>query len=169
MKLLVLSLTCLLIIYSNSAIQAASEMERESLHGIATVYVVVSTSERTVKYGLSSTLIQTDVELRLRKAGIRVLTQEEWATEDTRRDSMLNVVVGTIDIASASLACMIHITLQQFVQLLRKTNIRTPATTWDTVTIGIISAEKAQDHIREKIADGVDEFLNDYLAENPRK
>src|SRR5690349_8518843 len=55
-----------------------TEYSRKSLKGIDGVHVVVETLADAVKQdGLSAQDIQTDVELKLRLAGIKVLTQKE--------------------------------------------------------------------------------------------
>src|SRR5262245_56922519 len=51
---------------------------RESLRGLKGVNVLIEDLEAEVERdGMSKDQIQTDVELRLRKAGIRVLTEQE--------------------------------------------------------------------------------------------
>jgi hypothetical protein len=59
--------------------QSNDPVEKESLKGLSGVYVFLNLSDQTQ--------IRTDVEIRLRKAGIRVLTIEE-AKELARRPAL---------------------------------------------------------------------------------
>jgi hypothetical protein len=58
------------------------EYSRESLRGLRGVHVIVEVLRPAVKKGgLTEAMIRTDTELKLRLAGIRVLTQDEALKE----------------------------------------------------------------------------------------
>src|SRR5688572_26765777 len=81
-----------LLLFANVAVFAQSNdpIEKETLKGLSGVYVFLNLSEDSAsleKDGLTETQIRTDVEIRLRKAGIRVLTIEE-AKELARRPAL---------------------------------------------------------------------------------
>jgi hypothetical protein len=68
----------LLLLTSTGAQGLDTEFERATLRGLNGVQVVVEDmAPDIVRDGLTRQQLQTDVELRLRKAGIRVLTAEE--------------------------------------------------------------------------------------------
>ena len=63
-----------------SRAQSNDPLERETLKGLSGVNVFVNLTEDRPSLesdGLTKSQIQTDIEIRLRKAGIRVLTLEE--------------------------------------------------------------------------------------------
>ena len=58
--------------------QTATASERETLRGLVGVKVIIGElSELAKQFGFTKTQIQTDVELWLRQAGIKVLTEKE--------------------------------------------------------------------------------------------
>src|SRR5262245_50071404 len=68
----------LLLVTSTGAQGVDTEEDRASLRGLHGVRVVVEAMEPNIERdGLTRQQILTDVELRLRKSGIRVLTREE--------------------------------------------------------------------------------------------
>jgi hypothetical protein len=68
----------LLLLASTGAQGGDTEGERATLRGLDGVQVVVEDLQPDVeRNGLTRQQLQTDVELRLRKAGIRVLTEQE--------------------------------------------------------------------------------------------
>src|SRR5208282_415483 len=68
--------------------------KQEALVGLKGVYVYVDKMDpQTERLGLTQDQIKTDVELRLRKAGVRILTKEEWL--ETSERPYLWVNVGT--------------------------------------------------------------------------
>ena len=61
------------------SISLALTLEQMPLRGLKAVYVSVADIIPEVEHlGLTKDQIKTDVQLRLRKAGIRVLTEKEW-------------------------------------------------------------------------------------------
>ena len=76
MRARLLALTSLLLIPVPCG---AADPEAESLRGLSGVNVLVENlSDSAKRAGLEKNSIQTDVELKLRLAGIKVLTDEEW-------------------------------------------------------------------------------------------
>jgi len=43
------------------------------------------------------------------------------------------------------------------------------ATTWETGWVAVIDKPRLVGEVREKLKDRVDEFINDYLAANPKE
>jgi hypothetical protein len=116
--------------------------------------------------GLSTGQIQTDVELRLRKAGIRLTTPK---SSDEPAYPQVNVSVRILKSSSGIYAFSVRI------QLLTLVNVNIDqgksrlmfASVWETGTIGTVGQAKLRD-LRGIVGDLVDEFINDYLAENPK-
>ena len=112
--------------------------------------------------------LQTDVELRLRQNGIKVLSEEEKSLTLGMPSLYVRVSVMIND-KSQLVVYSISLQLQQNVLLLRDpTKICPGASTWDTGSFGTVGESKIGT-MREDIKDKVDEFINDYLAVNPKK
>ena len=130
-----------------------------TLRGLQAIGVVVEglTSEGR-RTGLTSQQIKTEVELQLRKVGIRV-------DESVREFVYVNVNIveaGDIDHFVYSL----ELSVEQPVTFERDSSSLV-AITWTQGYVGIISQERARNTIRESIHYLVDIFINDYLAVNP--
>lgn len=145
----------------------AFDAERESLRGVRAISVLVESLPDDIEgYGLTKSQIQTDVELRLRKAGIRVLTEEETSPGSPRlyvnvNALKTNTIPPTIPIYGV---CAIV----QFYQLvsLTKDGSRHLGVTWGKHQMGIFREIRSS---REHLGNLVDEFINDYLTVNPKK
>ena len=116
--------------------------------------------------GLSTSQIKTDVELRLRKAGIRLTTPK---SSDEPAYPQVYVSVRTLKSSSGIYAFSVRIQLLTLVNMnLEQSKPRLMfASVWETGTIGTVGQSKLRD-LRSIVGDLVDEFINDYLAENPK-
>jgi len=147
--------------------------ERETLRGLKGVFVLIEyLKEDVAKAGLTDTILQTGVELKLRKAGIRVLTEDEWFLTQGR--PYLYVRVRTILIKGIQIwgthqhsGFIYGVTVQfnQDVILSRNRSISSSAGTWGNSWIGTVIHLR---NVRVVISDLVDKFMNDYLAVNPK-
>ncbi len=138
---------------------------KDTLAGLSGVWIVVAPINPEVeKYGLSERTFQTDVELQLRRNGLKVLSSDEriatpgrpylWVEPSIAIDGQ-NYVVG------------VKIDLFQDVRLVTNPRFVLSASTWDRMFIGSGGLLHIQG-IRSKVKDIVDEFCNDYLAANPK-
>ncbi len=123
---------------------------------------VASDAERD---GLTRSQLQTDVEVRLRKAGIRVLTEGE--RQDMPGGPYLYVSVNTLKREDGIYVVSIFVDLRQKVFLARKPSFSMYKATWDMSSIGAVGAARLRT-VRTGVADIVDTFISDYLAVNPR-
>ena len=142
------------------------KFEIESLRGLKGICVVIeSLSPDIEKDGLRIENIQTDVELKLRLAGIKVLTGEERIKEPGTPFLYVNVSSSKSELGIYTFS--INIQLRQLVFLARDLDTRIFACTWIKGTIGTIGANNVVD-IRDYVKDNVDNFINDYLSVNPK-
>src|SRR3989442_2679525 len=146
---------------------AADEIGRESLKGLRAVHVVIERmSPEAERDGLPRDTIQTDVELKLRQAGITVSSKSEPPAF-----AYIYVNVNTLKAApptSGLYAYCVHVELVQGVTLARNAKVLTYAPTWRALgSVGTVVAVKLS-RVREVVRDAVDEFINDYLAVNPK-
>jgi hypothetical protein len=143
------------------------EYTRATLRGLKGVYVLVEPLRaETERAGLTKAQIQTDVELRLRKAGIRVLSEKE--RDETPGSPYLYVNVQVVETNVPLYAFSIDVALMQRVLLERDPKIRSLAETWDTASTGMVREDTLRKFPRDSLADKVDAFINAYLTENPK-
>jgi hypothetical protein len=117
--------------------------------------------------GLSREHLQRDIEVRLRQAGLRVLTISEIAKSPGA--PYLYVAVYPITGPSVDLnAYAIGLTLKQLVQLSRNPTTELFATTWEgPAPPSSLIAPRVLD-IRSRILEAVGRFIIDYEAVNPK-
>jgi len=121
----------------------------EALRGLKGVGVMVEDINPDVEqYGLTKSQAQTDVELRLRKAGIKVLTREEATKAEGAPSLYVRVdtsarsgLLGTLYDVRVQLA------LYQMVILERDPNIHIWVATWETATAGTFGAERVRNDV----------------------
>ena len=164
---LVLLLSLMVMMPPLASADSSDAYAHPTLHGLQGVGVVVERLDPDAERdGLTQEQIWTEVGLRLRTAGIRVLTREEWLK--TPGLPYLYVRVATRKTPHDFYAIAIHVELWQAVLLVRDPTSATIAPTWKTKgMIGSVGADRIRT-IREAVGGDVDEFIKDYLAMNPR-
>jgi hypothetical protein len=152
-------------------IAAQEDSERRSLRGLQGIRVVIegmgSTAER---HGLTTTQVRTDVELRLRQAGIRVLTFDErdFFSGDPFLYVNIHMIFGDGP-AAGLVVCNIDVELRQAVRLQRDQDIGLlGVTTWQIGSTGFMSEARLH-KLRGNLGDLIDRFINDYYAANPER
>jgi hypothetical protein len=141
------------------------ESARKSLKGLTGVYVLIEDlgPNKQEVGGLTTSQLQSDVELKLRKVGIRVLTKEEWSA--TKGSPYLYVRISPV-VQPDFYAYSIEVELKQVVVLLRAP-IYVSGATWSTGSAGSVGKTNFVKGLRDSVGDLIDQFINDYLAVNP--
>ncbi len=140
--------------------------EQKALVGLQGVRVSAEFVEpEAERLGLTKAQIQTDVELRLRKAGVRIITEEEWLKKP---GGFLYVAVDTQFREDPPI--VVYSIRVEFKELVRPTRGGDTllASTWLRGGMGSVGKSKIA-MIRGALGDQVDQFINDYLAANPKK
>ena len=150
------------------SVASDDEHARRSLVGLTGVHVIVEPLTPEVeRQGLTRIAIQTDAELRLRKAGIRVFTDEEFAKD---LDAPFLGLAATISTESGSWGVSQFVDLYQGVILQRNPSVSLGAITWGVERVnGHALPSYVARLARDVFNDMVDQFINAYLAMNPRK
>ncbi len=143
--------------------------EVRSLVGVKGIYVTITDlNEDTKSAGLTKEQLKTDVELKLRLAGIKVNSQPEWLS--SKHEGLFLVTIATdSDDDSPSIAYTVAVELSQRRKLLRRPYARVFAPTWGRGTVGKCLKNEFPEEARQAVKDHVDEFINDYLTANPKK
>ena len=148
--------------------QGDDEYSRKTLAGLTGIYVLVEhLSDEAQRDGLDTTQIRTDVELKLRQAGISVLTQQEWLA--TAAAPYLYVNVQVIKNPAHVYAFSADVELRQRVTLVRNPSTLILAPTWSATGIIGTAGSQRLASVREDVRDLTDQFINAYLAANPKR
>lgn len=138
------------------------------LAGLSGVFVAVEEIRADAERdGLFRSTLQTDVELKLRQAGVRVLTEAEASATPGR--PWLYLTVATYRGRENIYAYSIRLALLERAIPVRNPTISLGALTWRaTGKLGLVGAENLS-QLREPIRDTVDQFINAYLEANPKR
>jgi hypothetical protein len=152
----------LITVISPTARAQDTEQRRATLKGIGTVNVSVEElTDSAKRLGLTDEIIQTDVELKLRLAGMRVVT-----LGDILKVPGMPSVYVRVTVTDRALAASMTVELQQNARLERDDQSAIAITTWQT---GYVLSNPDAQAIRSHIKDEIDEFLNAWLSVNPKK
>jgi len=139
---------------------SSSHFGVKSLKGIGAVRVVVEDLDDDAKaLGLDEQTIQTDAELKLRLAGMRVLSDAEWIVA-------LGQPYLYLRVTATGGAAAYEVALCQNARLGRNGDLAAGVITWSQLSA---DSNPTAAGVRNGIKDLVDTFLNDWLSVNPKK
>ncbi len=145
---------------------ADNHMTRQSIRGHRGIYVwVVDLDPRIEKDGLTESLIRADVILKLKRAGIRVLSKEKWFDVVGNPYLYVNANILKLPETKEYIYC-IRVSFKQTVYLLKEPIEILGADTWSTG--GRIGITPDLRKIRNSINELVDRFISAYLSVNPK-
>jgi Cdc6-like AAA superfamily ATPase len=166
--LVVLVLVTLSISLGASALAIDAVSNRATLRGLKGVGVLVEKLPSEVEQeGLKRDQLQMEVESKLLKAGIKVLTREEAFNTPGEPFLYININVNIAKTESDIYPYGIDMLLIQKVSLLRDSKLTSYAITWSTGGVGSI-AKPILSQLRESVEAMVDVFIKAYLTENPK-
>jgi hypothetical protein len=144
---------------------SAAAQKEESMKGLPGVYVLVEgLYDAEGVGGLFERDIQTEVELALRTAGIKVLTKQEQLEHPALPSLYVNVNVFLSDDGAASYSMLVE--LDQSVTLWNGERAY-GAVTWHSSRTGSVGRSNLW-QLRETVKRHVSRFANDWLKVNPR-
>lgn len=151
------------------AVALDTKSERATLAGLTGVEVVVEDMDPDAeREGLAKTTLRTDVELKLRQAGIRILTVTERLAAPGMPYLYLRVATLRDEAVGGLYAINIALEVNQEVRLTRNPTTTAYAPTWGAGAVGLYSARKLPT-ARDVVRDFADQFINAYLAANPKR
>jgi len=157
--------TVLLALLSESGIARAADdtSGRNTLKGLTGVHVIIDgIREEQKRAGFDQATFQTDVELKLRMAGIKVLTEDEWLK--SKGMPLLDVTINALHTQRGEIApYSLGLELAQAANLSRN---GAPAlvVTWSTAAVGYGDLS----HVRDGLKDHLEGFINAWLSVNPK-
>jgi len=152
-----------LVMAASPAVARNDERTRETLKGLTGVAVLVEgMPEDAKRAGFDKAVFQTDVELKLRMAGIKIVTEQE--EPDSPGHPYLYVNVDALHKGTGQIhAYRIDVGLRQLVRLDRNGSLAI-AQTWSNGMVGFGDLQAA----RGKLSDHLDIFVNAWLSVNPK-
>ncbi len=160
-----------------------SEKVQIELFEVSTLYklkavepIVIIEAEEAKLIGANKDSLQTEVELMLRKAGIKIDSGGDKSVEERVEIGRLTISVDVREVEFVPIYCIsVLVELRQYVMLLRhtETTISTRAVTWPLVSKPSVTfaGKKAAVQIRQAVSASLirqmNEFINDYFAANP--
>jgi len=134
---------------------------RATLKGIKAIRLAVAPVKPDISQaGFTTAQLQTDIEGRLKQAGIPV---------DSQSGECLFVAVSSAKIDKGLYAYSIDMDLYQSVALARTPTISASAATWGVGSrVGALDTARLRE-IRSEVLGFVDHFISAYLEQNPKK
>lgn len=118
--------------------------------------------------GLTREQVKTDIELKLRLAGIKVNSEQEWLASEDRAELYVRTNTTNSD-SSPNRVYAISVELKQNVTLVRSPYAKAMGATWDKAYVGICPRGQFPDIARQAVKDLTDKFISDYHTANPKK
>lgn len=145
---------------------AASAQQRDYLRDVRSVQVHIKI-KRTEPADDLKRQLATDVELRLRKAGIVVKDTIEGMSNEEFLDTAHLYVIVVIVQGKINAAMDVTVNLKRVGRFGRNIPQNILATVWEN-GVTILNGANPDSVLRQQVADNVDSFINDYLAANPK-
>lgn len=147
--------------------------EVRSLVGAKGVIVFIDDlNKHATSMGLTKDQLKTDAELKLRQAGIKISSNEEWFSSKDMSYLYINVAPNGDDSRSGTVY-NVSVQHRQRVKMLRSPFAEFLAITWKISWQGncpsSCSKSKFQQEARQSVMDKVNVFIEDYLTANPKK
>jgi len=149
----------------NSGITAIPLMGLTGLKGISVSIMLKPTELEPL--ALTRDQIKTEVERRLRKAGVKILTEKECS--ETPGSPILCVIVHWTTFNAIYAVYDVQLKLTEDVKLLGQEQQTVPfrADIWSMGCFGTVRLANMR-KIQEEVGDRVNEFINYYLQVNPK-
>lgn len=159
------TLVLLLLISVNGEIWGSDgPLDRATLKGINGFMILVENIDPdTERDGLTELQIQNDAELKLRMAGIKVLTDMERL--ETKAQAYVYIRANILKLDRGSYVYNVDVSVEQ-PAFLKKDQSFATVSTWSKGNIGITPD---LEDIRSEIKNRVDNFLNAWLSVNPKE
>lgn len=161
MRALLLS-ACILLFAASAAFGQTASIFKD----VGPIAVVIQALDPdAVREDFTVDLIRTDIEVELRKAGIRVVERNELSDASGRPHLFLvvNTLKGTLNTYTYSMELRFH----QNASLTRNPDVTLSVSTWNRSVIGSERGNRLP-QLREKVKEMLMPFINEYLAANPR-
>jgi len=157
---ILIGLVLLLWLWQGHAFPNDSQGTRKTLHDVEPIKVVVDPLKWSIENaGLKTLQLRNDTELKLRLAGIKVVSPNDPGKPSLHVNARV-IKFGQRD----RYVFNIRVELVQTVSLERSPQVKIDAATWSTSVTG--TSHKLST-VRDQLGELVDVFINAYLSANP--
>ena len=169
-----LRLSCAVLPICILSCEFVQAQDVQGLRDISKVTVDVVVAAKELPTGISESRLKTITELKLRTAGLRVLSREEHLADRDINPS--GVATATVVLSLAAIlteefawySVSTELTVLEYHYLAVRDAVL-PVELWRRAGLNTIPLEGAASAIESVVAQLLDGFLNDWLAANPRK
>lgn len=174
MKTRIIVIVMFVMVFSSNsfAVCINTERHKETLKNLEGVYLDILIHPKLFHEGLIPSQVRSDLESKLRLAGIKVASKENILNNPMVSEKY-GFVILTLDVNgfkrspfSPYIIYTIEFDVWQAVSLHRDQEIETAAVTWAIEAIGYVMDIT---ELRDNIKVALDEFINAYLSVNPKK
>jgi len=156
---------------SPGAAQLDSQSSRKTLGGLPGFYVAVEDMDTAAaRVGVSASVIQADVEAKLRSAGIKLYTQDDFKNVLEVPQLYININELALHGAQAGLFTYnASAEVRQAIKLSCDPTITSTSVTWRApATVGTVGSDNFYTAVRDVVRQQVDLLITAYQAANPR-
>jgi hypothetical protein len=167
--ILILSILGVALSAAPAAAQLDSPGSRKTLVGLPGFFVAVEDMDSSAgRVGVTSTVIQTDVEARLKAAGIRLYTADDFKNILEVPQLYINVNELALHGAQAGLFTYNATTeVRQAIKLSRNPDITSTSVTWRApATVGTVGSDNFYVAVRDVVREEVDLLITAFQAAN---
>ena len=169
MLILVLAVLGIALSAAPAAAQLDSPGSRKTLVGLPGFFVAVEDMDTSAaRVGVTSAVIQTDVEARLKAAGIRLYTADDFKNILEVPQLYININELALHGAQAGLFTYNATTeVRQAIKLSRNTDITSTSVTWRApATVGTVGSDNFYVAVRDVVREEVDLVIAAFQAAN---
>ena len=142
----------------------AGDAEIPVLRGLKEVSVHVEDLDfRVERVGLTTDHIKTNAESKLKRAGMKVLSEK--VSRRASGSPQLHIIVKVLGTSSGDYAAHIRLELREAVALVRHPSMEVFSSTWTTGTFGV-TPTLADVRVQEQAL--LDKFITEYRVANPK-
>ena len=138
--------------------------EQASLRKLPGVFLMIGDISSVTGQIISQNQLKTEVELRLRRNRIRILSEEEWIRADG--SPTLFLTLSALKHNTGVYSFSYSLELSQDILLRRDKSFGMSGTTWSRGSYGYAGSQVVSTAVKDAIGEIVDSFCNDFLAAN---
>jgi len=168
-SVLVMALLGLATLASPGAAQLDSQSSRKTLAGLPGFFVAVEDMDTAAaRVGVSAAVIQSDVESKLRGAGIKLYTQDDFKNVLEVPQLYININELALHGAQAGLFTYnASAEVRQAIKLSRDPTISSTSVTWRApATVGTVGSDNFYTAVRDVVREQVDLLITAYRDAN---
>ena len=172
LPILLLAVASLVTLARPVAAQADGPSSRATLTGLPGFWVAIEEMDTAAaRVGLTATVLQTDVENRLRAKGIRLFNREDFTNRLDVPQMYVNVNEFALHGSNAGLFTYNStVEIRQAVKLSRDPSITSTTVTWRaTPDVGTVGSDNFYIAVRDLVRRQVDQLMTAFETANPNR